>query len=50
MGNVGTFVSAPLISATLGAGIAGPALMTAALSAAGIVAIKAIGRRVRPAV
>ncbi|MDU8945369.1 MFS transporter [Ovoidimarina sediminis] len=46
MGNVGTFLSVPLFSVTLGAGLAGPVALAAAISAAGLGALWLIHRKI----
>lgn len=46
MGNVGTFLSVPIFAATLGAGLAGPVVLAALISAAGLGALWLIHRKI----
>ncbi len=46
MGNLGTFLSVPLFAATLGAGLAGPAALAAAISALGLGVLWLIHRKI----
>lgn len=49
LGNLGTASSTPLFAATLSLGLAGPALLTAALAGLGIAAVWLIHRKIAPA-